>query len=70
MGSWKAIRPKKKETFELYDLSKDIQELNDVAAQHPDILETMKRYAQKAHTSPRQGETLDETQGFKGHHAD
>ena len=70
MGNWKAMRPKKKTSFELYDLSKDIEELNDVAAQHPDILETMKRYAQEAHAPVRNGEILDASLGFKGHHAD
>jgi arylsulfatase A-like enzyme len=70
MGDWKAVRPANSESFELYDLSKDTEELNDVAAQHPDILETMKRYAHEAHTPGRKGEVLDASLGFKGHHED
>jgi hypothetical protein len=54
----------------LYDLSNDIQELDDVAAQHPAIIETMKRYAREAHAPVRVGETLDASLGFQGHHAD
>ncbi|MBT3190937.1 MAG: arylsulfatase, partial [Verrucomicrobia bacterium] len=50
MGSWKAIKPGKHGGFELYDLSKDIEELNDVAQQHPDILSKMMAFAKSAHT--------------------
>lgn len=70
MGSWKAVRPDKDGPFELYDLSTDIEELNDVAAQHSDILEKMMRYAKKAHTQILAGQILDASMGFKGHDAD
>ena len=70
MGSWKAVRPDKSRPFELYDLSTDIEELNDVAAQHSDILEKMMRYAGEAHTRIRSGQILDASMGFKGHDAD
>ncbi len=70
MGNWKAVRPDKDGAFELYDLSTDIEELNNVAAQHSDILEKMMRYAKKAHTQVRSGQILDASMGFKGHDAD
>lgn len=44
MGSWKAVRRQLRENatpIELYDLSVDIAESNDVAAQHPDIVAQM-----------------------------
>jgi arylsulfatase A-like enzyme len=67
MNDWKAIRPNKNLPFELYDLSKDIEELHDVATQFPDIIERMKTYAKKAHTPVRLGKVLDASLGFKGH---
>ena len=54
----------------LYDLSTDIEELNDVAAQHSDTLEKMTQYAVDAHTPVREGEILDPSMGFKGHDED
>jgi hypothetical protein len=67
MNDWKAIRPNKNLPFELYDLSKDIEELHDGATQFPDIIERMKTYAKKAHTPVRLGKVLDASLGFKGH---
>lgn len=48
-------------------MSKDIEELHDVAAKHPEIIEQMKRYVKEAHTLVRLGEVLDASLGFKGH---
>ena len=67
INNWKAIKPNKNAPFELYNLSKDIQELDDVAAQHPEVLEQAKAYAKEAHTAPRIGKVLDASVGFKGH---
>jgi arylsulfatase A len=67
MKNWKTISPEKGAPFELYDLSRDIEELNDVAAQHPEIIEKMKRYAKEAHTPVLLGKVLDASLGFKGH---
>ena len=67
MNHWKAISPEKGAPFELYDLSKDIEELHDVAAQYPKIIEKMKKYAKQAHTPVRLGKVLDASLGFKGH---
>jgi len=67
MSNWKAIRPKKGTPFELYDLSKDLEELHDVADQYPDILEKMISYAKQAHNTPCKGNVLDASVGFNGH---
>ena len=69
-GSWKAVRPKKSAVFELYDLSKDIEELNNVADLYPDILRKMKKYARESHAPPCEGSVLDASLGFKGHRED
>lgn len=68
--NWKAVRPRKGKPFELYDLSKDIEELNNVAKHHPDILKKMIAHAKEAHTAPRRGKVLDASLGFKGHKKD
>jgi len=52
-GNWKAIRQHivgGKPTFELYDLSKDIHEDNDVSAQFPQVAKEMKNLMDKART--------------------
>ena len=36
MGNWKLIKHSQSESRELYDLSQDIGESNDLAKQHPD----------------------------------
>jgi arylsulfatase A-like enzyme len=67
MGHWKAIKPAKNKPFELYNLSNDIQELNDLASKHPDVLAKMKKLAEQAHTPGRSGKVLDSNLGFDGH---
>jgi arylsulfatase A-like enzyme len=47
MGDWKAVRTKK--GFELFNLRDDIAEENDVAAQHPDIVEKAETIMEDAH---------------------
>jgi len=62
MGDWKAVRPTRRRgknapepAWELYDLATDIQEQNDLAEKHPDVLAKMKAIAEKAHEDPREG---------------
>ncbi len=54
MGKWKGIRLNvKKERYgklELYNLSADIGETNNVAAQHPDIVKQLEQAMRQAHT--------------------
>jgi arylsulfatase A-like enzyme len=59
MGNWKAIEFKKKDGWELYDLSTDISESNNVASDHPDVLTKMKTIARKSHEPERRGTYAD-----------
>lgn len=50
-GNWKAIRqPMQTGTIELYDLSSDLGETNDVADQHPDLVKKAAAMMDEAHT--------------------
>ena len=55
MGKWKAVRqPMFTGKTELFDLSTDLGEENDVAAQHPDLVAKMEAIMAEAHVpSPR-----------------
>ncbi|RIJ50858.1 N-acetylgalactosamine-6-sulfatase [Maribellus luteus] len=59
IGNWKGIRKDIIKTgnlkLELYDLSNDIQELNDVASEHPDIIKQMEDIMQKEHKMAKSG---------------
>ena len=55
MRNWKAIKPKNKTNWELYDLNKDVSEANDVAKNHADILDRMIVFADQAHDPVRPG---------------
>ncbi|MDA8806297.1 hypothetical protein N9N55_03630 [Opitutales bacterium] len=70
INDWKAIRPNKNLPFELYDLSKDIEEVHDVAGQFPDIIKKVTTYAKKAHAPVRLGKVINASLGFKGHKKD
>jgi arylsulfatase A-like enzyme len=48
MGDWKMVSKGGKP--HLYDLSKDVHEDNDIAAQHPDIVKQMVEIAHSQHT--------------------
>lgn len=55
IGNWKGVRlniMKGTLKTQLYDLSKDIQEQNDVAAQHPDIIKRIEEIMIKEHQTP------------------
>lgn len=55
MGKWKAVRLNiQKGTLQtaLYDLSVDIREQHDVAAQHPDIVKQMETIMKQEHHTP------------------
>ena len=54
MGKWKAVRKNIKKgnlITELYNLEEDIQELNNVAEQHPDIIKEVEEIMVKEHTA-------------------
>ena len=48
-GNWKAVRPKWNAPVELYDLSSDLGEANDLAEQYPDRVERMAQLMEEAH---------------------
>ncbi len=50
-GNWKAVRmPWGSGRTELFDLSKDVGEKNDVSAEHPDRVAAMQKMMEQAHT--------------------
>ena len=54
-GRWKGIITGIREgntTMQLFDLETDIQELHDVSADHPDVVERLRGFMDEAHTKP------------------
>jgi len=50
-GDFKAIRFKQGEPLALYDITKDVKELNNIAGQHPNVIERIETYLETARTS-------------------
>ena len=48
-GNWKGVRKGLKTPIELYDLSKDISERNNLAAEHPDVVRKIEEIFAAAH---------------------
>jgi len=65
-GNWKAYKSRKG-NWELYDLSSDIEEQENVAAQNPETLAKMTGFAREAHQPHVPGEVLDEELCMKDH---
>ena len=65
-NNWKAYKPRKG-NWQLYDLATDIEEKHDVAAENPDVLAAMKKYAAQAHQTHRPGKVLDMELCMKDH---
>lgn len=59
IANWKGIQPKKGANWELFDLSTDPSEANNVADQHADLIAQMKRYAQQSHQPLQAGKYQD-----------
>ena len=57
MGNWRAVKPRGrgKVEWELYDLSKDVSEANNVAAQHLDVLAKLVAIAEREHVDAVEG---------------
>jgi arylsulfatase A-like enzyme len=53
-GNWKAIRNKLGGVLELYDLTKDIGEQENVAARHPDVVAKVEDYLKTARTESKE----------------
>ena len=58
-GDWKIIRQGPDKDWELYDLSKDISEENDISAKNQDVVKKLAELAEKAHTPARPGTYSD-----------
>ena len=57
MGNWKGIKKdlfKGASDLQLFDLSKDPKELNDLATEYPEIVQKMEDFMNQAHTTPVQ----------------
>lgn len=65
-ANWKAYKGMKGD-WELYDLSKDIEETDNVAANHPEILERLIALAKAAHEPIHPGEIYDRELTDKDH---
>lgn len=65
-GNWKAYKPRRGE-WELYDLSEDIEEKKNIAAQYPAKLKELIRYAKEAHEPHVPGDVLDMELCMKDH---
>ena len=60
IGQWKAYRKGSEQApWQLYDLSKDVGETTNLAAQHPDVLAQLKAFAAEAHRPMPYGEVYD-----------
>jgi len=51
LGKWKALRRPETGNMELYNLQRDLSERQNVAADHPDLVERIKRIMAREHTS-------------------
>ncbi len=49
-GRWKAVRPQWSAPVELYDLSRDLGEEDDLSPRHPGIVKRMSKLMEQAHT--------------------
>jgi hypothetical protein len=53
MGNFKAVRPHGDADLELYDLDQDVGETNNIANQHPGIIDRMREVIKTCRTKPR-----------------
>ncbi len=62
-GKWKLARNRNDQPWELYDLSKDLGETTDLAAEHPDRVEALARLAEEARVPMRPQREPEHPQG-------
>ena len=54
-GKWKGLLREVKsgnDRIELFDISTDLREEHDLAAEHPEIVEKMRQFIRESHTEP------------------
>ena len=68
-GNYKAVKNSKTNEFELYDLTTDVQELNNIASEKPGVIAKINNIANQAHTKNKAGYYYPgkKIQGFHGH---
>ncbi len=66
---WKAVQPRKNKPWELYDLSQDLTEQDDVAAGQPQVLAHLKEIAAVAHQPAVEGTFFDRSLNDKDRQA-
>lgn len=52
-GKWKIVQMSREDPAELFDLEADPSEKNNIAGDHPDVVERLTRFMDDAHESPR-----------------
>jgi arylsulfatase A-like enzyme len=52
VGRWKAVRLSERKGWQLYDLTADLGERRDVAAEHPEVIARVEKLARSARTRP------------------
>ena len=60
-GDWKAVRPRPNAPWELYDLGRDVEEQQDLADRHADVLARLTSLAEKAHQPMEPGLVYDQS---------
>ncbi len=55
MGHWKAVRPRRQSSWELYNLDSDVSETENVAGKHPEVLGQLTAFAAQAHQPAVEG---------------
>ncbi len=55
IDAWKGLRVRTKQTWELYNLEKDISETTNVATDHPEIINRMEKIVKECHEPARPG---------------
>jgi arylsulfatase A-like enzyme len=49
-GNWKAVKLTPEQPWELYDLSVNLRETNNISTQHPDVIESIEEYVRNNRT--------------------
>jgi hypothetical protein len=52
-GNWKLVRHRQDVPWELYDLSVDVGEQEDIAAKHPQVVTRLAKWIEENRTTPR-----------------
>ncbi|GAB5444892.1 MAG: arylsulfatase [Fuerstiella sp.] len=59
MNQWKAYQARKDKNWELYNLANDTEEKQNIADEHPDVLNQLVSIAKESHRPPVRGEVFD-----------